>query len=128
MISPRPVKLATVRTAALALPYTTEEPHHHFGSFRVRGRIFVTVPPDHEHIHLFVNELDRELAFAAYPEFTEKLLWGGKVVGVRVSLAQAIPAVVKTMVRQAYEYQSAKPPSRASSQRARRHPKPKGAA
>lgn len=128
MITPPPVKLETVRKAALALPDTTEEPHHHFGSFRVGGRIFVTVPPDNEHIHVFVNEQDRELALAAYPEFTEKLLWGGKVVGVRVSLAQADPAVVKTMVRQAYEHQAAKPPPRASSKRARGRPKPKGAA
>ena len=127
MITPPPVKLETVRKAALALPDTTEAPHHHFGSFRVGGRIFVTVPPDHEHIHVFVNEQDRELALAAYPEFTEKLLWGGKAVGVRVSLAQAIAAAVKTMVRQAYEHQAAKPPPRAPRQRAKRQPDPKGA-
>lgn len=106
------MKLEAVRTAALALPETTEEPHHDFGSFRVRGRIFVTIPPDNEHIHVFVNEPDRELALAAYPEFTGKLLWGGKVVGVRVALAKAKPAVVKTLVRQAYEYRSARSRSR----------------
>lgn len=93
--------------AALALPDTTEAPHHHFGSFRVRGKIFVTVPPGNEHIHVFLSEQDRELALAAYPEFTEKLLWGGKVVGLRVSLPKAKPAVVKALVRQAYTHKSA---------------------
>ena len=122
------MKLVAVRTAALALPDTTEEPHHHFGSFRVGGKIFVTFPPDNEHIHVFVNEQDRELALATYPGFTEKLLWGGKVVGVRVSLAKAIPSVVKAMVRQAYEYKSAKSPARASSKRAMGKPKPKSEA
>lgn len=119
------MKLDAVRTAALALPDTTEEPHHHFGSFRVKGRIFVTVPPDNAHIHVFMGEQDRELALAAYPEFAEKLLWGGKVVGVRVSLATAKPAVVKAMVRQAHAYQSTKPPARSSSKRATGKPKPK---
>lgn len=103
------MKFDTVRAAALALPETTEEPHHHFGSFRVRGKIFVTTPPDQAYIHVFLSETDRELALAAYPEFTEKLLWGGKVVGIRVALAQAKSAVVNAMVRQAYDHKSAKP-------------------
>jgi hypothetical protein len=37
-----------------------------------------------------------------HPEFVEKLLWGGKVVGVRVALAQADPLVVAELVRQAW--------------------------
>ena len=103
------MKLDTVRTAALALADTTEEPHHHFGSFRVRGRIFITMPPGEGHIHVFLSEPARELALAACPEFTEKLLWGGKVVGVRITLAKARAPAVKAMVRQAYDYQSGKP-------------------
>jgi hypothetical protein len=113
------MKIATVRTAALALPDTTEEPHHHFGSFRVRGKIFVTIPPGDEHIHLFVSEQDRELALAAYPAFTEKLLWGGKVVGVRVALAKASPVAVKAMVRQAYEHKSGNGSAAATNRTAR---------
>ena len=108
------MKLDTVRTAALALPDTTEEPHHHFGSFRVRGRIFITMPPGDGHIHVFLSEQDRELALAAYPAFTEKLLWGGKVVGLRITLAQAPATPVKALVRQAYAHQSAKSAGRAA--------------
>ena len=122
------MKLDAVRTAALALPDTTEEPHHNFGSFRVRGKIFVTVPPDNEHIHVFVNEEHRELALAPYPDFTEKLLWGGKVVGVRVALAKAKPAVVKAMLAQAYEHKSAKPAARKSANRASGGPRRQSAA
>ena len=36
------------------------------------------------------------------PEFAEKLLWGGKVVGLRVALAAAPPATVRRLVRQAW--------------------------
>jgi hypothetical protein len=96
------VKFATLRTYALSLPEVTEQPHHHSGSFRVRGKIFVTIPPGQTHSHLFVSEEQREQALAMYPEFTEKLLWGGKVVGLRLALASAPAAVAKQLVRQAW--------------------------
>lgn len=118
------MKIKTVRTAAMALPETTEEPHHDFSSFRILGKIFVTIPPDNEHIHVFVNEQDRERALAAFPDFTEKLLWGGRAVGVRVSLAKAPAAVVHAMVRQAYEYKSVQSLSRPPGKRSTGKPKP----
>lgn len=106
------MKLDAVRSAALALPDTTEEPHQRFGSFRVRGRIFATMPPDQQHIHVFLDEVDRERALALSPGFTEKLLWGGKVVGVRIALADAAPEAVTVLLRQAHAFQSAKPAAR----------------
>jgi hypothetical protein len=75
-----------IMSGALSLEAVTEEPHHHFSSFRVRGKIFVTIPPGEEFLHVFVDDQAREVALALYSEFIEKLLWGGKVVGVRVSL------------------------------------------
>jgi hypothetical protein len=92
----------------MSLAEVSEQPHHHFGSFRVRGKIFVTVPPEQEHIHVFVSEPQRDRALAMYPEFTEKLLWGGKVVGLRVSLGKAYASVVKSLVRQAWELKAPK--------------------
>lgn len=59
------MKLATLRKFALSLPEVTEEPHHDFGSFRVRGKIFVTVPPGEEFIHVFAPEPVREQALGA---------------------------------------------------------------
>jgi predicted transport protein len=97
------VKLATVRKFALAMDAVTEEPHHNYSSFRVRGKIFVTIPPDEEAIHVFVGEEDREPCLAMHPEFTEKLFWGSKAVGLRVHLAAATPSVVTGLVRRAYE-------------------------
>ena len=103
-----PVTFAAIRKFALSLPEAVEQPHFEYDSFRVRGKIFVTVPPEQEHIHVFVTEPQRDQALAMYPEFTEKLLWGGKVVGVRVSLASASPAAVKELVRQAWEAKAPK--------------------
>lgn len=96
------MKLETVRKHALSLEAATEEPHHDFSSFRVRGKIFVTVPPDEAFIHVFVGEEQREPALALYPEFVEKLRWGNKVLGLRVKLAAATPSVVKALVSSAY--------------------------
>ena len=103
------MKMSTVRRHALSLPEVTEAPHHHFSSFRVRGKIFVTVPPAETHIHVFVGDEQRDLALTLNPEFIEKLLWGGKVVGLRVALAQARQAVVKQLVSKAWSAQAPKP-------------------
>jgi YjbR len=102
------MKLDPIRKFALTLEAVTEEPHHNFSSFRVRGKIFVTIPPDGEHLHIFVDEQARELALAMYSEFVEKLLWGGKVVGIRVDLAQAKPSVVTSLVESAYNFRVSK--------------------
>ena len=96
------MKFETVRKHALSLEAVTEEPHHHFSSFRVRGKIFVTVPPEQDCIHIFVAEEDREPALVMHPQFIEKLLWGGKVVGLRVQLAPAPAVLVKSLVAAAY--------------------------
>ena len=102
------MKFSTLRSYALSLPEVTEEPHHHSGSFRVRGRIFVTIPPGQTHIHVFVPEEQRERALAMYPDFSEKLLWGGKVAGLRLALGNAPAAVAKQLIRQAWQYKSPK--------------------
>ena len=97
------MKMAEVRKLAMSLPEVTEEPHFQYSSFRVRGKIFVTVPPGNEHIHIFVGEALREPALAIHSAFLEKLTWGAKVIGLRVTLAKATPSVVKQLVKQAWE-------------------------
>ena len=97
------MKIATLREYALSLAGVTEQPHHEYASFRVRTKIFVTVPPAEDVIHVFVGEEDRERALAMYPQWTEKLLWGGKARGLRIRLAEAEAAAVKSLVRKAYE-------------------------
>lgn len=102
------MQFATVRKYAMSLPEVTEAPHHHSGSFRVSGKIFVTIPPGQDHIHLFVSEDQREQALALYPSFTEKLLWGGKVVGVRLALATVPSSVAKQLIYQAWSNKAPK--------------------
>lgn len=103
-----PVTLDDVRTFALALPDTTEEPHHNFGSFRVRGKIFVTIPPGGDLLHIFLPDEKRDLALALAPESLEPVVWGSKVLGVRVHLPTSRKSTVFQLVEQAYEYKSAR--------------------
>jgi hypothetical protein len=95
-------KLGAVRRHALSLPDVTEQPHFDHSSFRVRGKIFLTVPPDGQHLHVFIDEEQRKQALALHGAFVEKLWWGGKVVGLRINLTEADSAVVDQLVRQAW--------------------------
>ena len=101
-VSKHPSKLDQLRRYALSLPEVTEQPHFDYSSFRVRGKIFVSVPPGGQHLNVFVDEEQRELALAVHAAFVEKLWWGGKVVGLRVELAHADGKAVNELVRQAW--------------------------
>ena len=96
------MKYITARRHALALPGVTESPHHQYNSWRVEGRIFATVPPGESHLHVFVDEAGREQALVLYPDFVERLMWGGKVAGIRVELATAPASAGKKLLDSAW--------------------------
>jgi hypothetical protein len=115
------VKLEQARRFALSLPSVTEEPHFSYSSFRVGGKIFATVPPEGEHLHVFVEEEQRQRALALEPDAVEKLLWGQRVVGLRVHLVQAKAPLVRRLLEQAW---SRKAPKRLLAARQRAGPAP----
>jgi hypothetical protein len=96
------LNLAQVRRIALALPESTEAPHFDRTSFRVRGKIFITAKPEEPFIHVFVGEDTREPALAMHPDCMSKLVWGGKVVGLRIALTGAPAAAVEDLIRAAW--------------------------
>lgn len=96
-----------VRALAISLPDVTEEPHFHFTSFRIDGRIFATMPPGGELLHVFVPEEERELAVAAHPDVCETLHWGRRLIGVKVKLRAADDDLVEMLVRAAYDDKAA---------------------
>jgi hypothetical protein len=102
------LRVATVRKHALSLPEVTEQPHFDYTSFRVRGKIFATVPPDEKHVHVFVAVAHRKPFLAMYPQYIAELTWGKKVIGLRVALADAEPAVVKQLVSFAWQNKAPK--------------------
>ena len=102
------MKIAQVRRFALSLPDVTEAPHFESASFRVHGKMIATVPPGGALLHVFVDEETRETALALEPDCLEKLFWGGRVWGLRITLAQAKPRVVESLMMQAWRSKAPK--------------------
>jgi len=102
------MKMADVRRFALSLPEVTEEPHFHLSSFRVKGKIFTTALPEETHLNVFVDGAELEVLPAAQPKAYEKLYWGKRVAGLRVTLAAAKPGDVKGLIRTAWRRKAPK--------------------
>jgi hypothetical protein len=100
--------LAEARRLALSLPEVTEEPHFDMVSFRVRGKIFVTVPPEETRLHVFVDPLESEAYVAQDPAAFEPLRWGTRVRGVRADLAAASAAGLAEIIEEAWRRKAPK--------------------
>lgn len=96
------MKLQQARKFALSLPEATEEPHFAYTSFRVRGKIFATVPTDGVVTHIFVDDDQRAPLIASHPDIFSALHWGAKAVGVRVLLARANIETVNRLLTQSW--------------------------
>jgi hypothetical protein len=103
----------TVRRIALSLPDSTQAPHHDMTSFRVAGKIFATMPPEGDRVHIFIGADEVAAYCAEYPGMVEELWGGKKLSGSRVMLERASRAVVREMLIGAWR---AKAPSRARAQ------------
>ena len=93
---------------ALDLPGSEELPHRKYTSFRVRGRIYATAPPEGGFLHVFVDEETRAAAIGLAPEAAEALHWGAKVVGVRLNLALVSAVRVERLLEQAWTMRAPK--------------------
>ena len=102
------MQLDDVRRMAMALRATTESPHHHYTSFRVRGRIYATAPAEGGSLHVFVDEEDRDRMVKIDPSTYAILRWGKKVVGLRVELGSANADDVGALLRIAWERKAGK--------------------
>ncbi len=93
--------LARARKIALGLPEATEQDHHDMTSFRVRGKIFATVP-DATHLRVMVDETEIRAAVAANPEACQELYWGKRLAAVVVDLRRADPDLVEELLTDAW--------------------------
>jgi hypothetical protein len=105
--------LAQARAFALSLPGTSEQPHFDMTSFRVKGKIFATAPPDETRLHVFVDEGEVEATIADergadLPRAFEPLLWGQQVRGLRILLAAAPDDRVRELLAESWRRKAPK--------------------
>lgn len=95
------IDVGQARGLALAFPEAVEQDHHGFPSFRVRGRIFATLPDDAT-LRVMLDPDAVDEAVAAAPRQCSVLRWGAKVSGVVVDLAAADPDTVADLLADAW--------------------------
>lgn len=104
------MRLDTARRFALALPATTEEPHFDAGSWRVKGKIFCTIPPGGRLLHVHVDDGEVQALVGEDPAAFEVIVWGKRDVSnwVRVHLAKASADQVKELLEEAWRRKAPK--------------------
>ncbi len=90
-----------VRSIALGFPEANEQDHHGMPSFRVRGKIFATMPDD-DHLRVMVDEAEIRAAVADDPESCEFFFWGKKLACVVVDLRTADPSRLRLLLGEAW--------------------------
>jgi hypothetical protein len=73
--------LAQARTIALGLLEAAEQDHHGTTSFRVRGKIFATVPDDTD-LRVMVDEVEIRAVVAENPTACQPFYWGKRLACV----------------------------------------------
>jgi hypothetical protein len=102
------LNIREVRRLALSLPEVSEQPHFHLTSFRVKGKIFATAPPEGHYLNVFVDDEQREMMVAVDPKAYDALRWGKKIAGLRVNVAAAKARDVEALLRMAWERKAPK--------------------
>lgn len=96
-----------VRAFALSLPEAVSQDHHGMESFRVRGKIFATVP-DEAHVRVMLSEEDILAAVSERPELCTPFYWGSRLSCVVVTLEGADVAVVRELLADAWRRKAPK--------------------
>jgi len=89
------------RRIALSLPEATEEDHFGMPSFRVKKKIFATVP-DRDTIRIMIGPDEVATAISTDPKAFEELRWGRQLAGITVHLAKADKRQVADLLGEAW--------------------------
>ena len=104
------MRLNDVRKFALSLPETAEAPHFEAASFRVRGKIYATIPPGGKELRVFVAHDEAEALLAEDSTTYKPVIWGKRAVpgAVCVNLDSAKPAQVRELLEDAWRMRAPK--------------------
>jgi hypothetical protein len=102
------VTVDAARAIALRLPETVEAPHHGNPSFRVRGRIFATVP-DPTHLNVMLGEAGIRAMAATRPGDCAERWWGKRLAALTIDLALSDKEFVREMLEEAWHHRQSRP-------------------
>ncbi|MBI5852068.1 MAG: MmcQ/YjbR family DNA-binding protein [Planctomycetes bacterium] len=102
------MKPETIVARIMALPEVVEAPHFEARSFRVGGKIFATMPPDDEHLHVLVDADVARAAAGADPVACEELWWGKQLAGVRVRMSAIHSSTLAPLLEAAWRRRAPK--------------------
>jgi hypothetical protein len=91
-----------IRDIVLSLPGSREADHWGNPSFRVRDRIYATMP-DPKHLNVMIDPFDVDGVVREDPESCAALLWGKEVRGVRVAMRNVAPGMVQKLLEMAWQ-------------------------
>jgi hypothetical protein len=92
---------------ALSLPEAVQQDHHGMPSFRVRGRIFATVP-DEDHLRIMVDEGEIRASVNEDPKAFAEFWWGSRLSCVVVDLRRAPAGHVRELLTEAWQRKAPK--------------------
>lgn len=95
------VSLAEARGIALGLAGSEEKDHHGRASFRVRGKIYATVP-DPTHLNVMLDDAGIRAAVDRWPETCDFVHWGAKLAAVSVDLEGATVPMLTSLLGDAH--------------------------
>ena len=104
------VDLDTARRFALGLPEANEEPHFDLSSWRVRGKIFATIPPGGEQLRVPVDPDEWHALVEGNPAVFAEIIWGKRPIRnwVQVNLPAAATDEVRELLEEAWRRRAPK--------------------
>ena len=104
------IRLADIRSYAMALPDVVEKPHFRLPGFRVADKLLAHLEKGDAHAILCVSQVEAKTAATDQPDVCEEV-WrqsGQIFVGLRVDLAKVTKRRMQELIEQAWRHRAPK--------------------
>ena len=103
------IRLADIRTYAMALPDVAEKPHFRLPGFRVADKLLTHLERGDAHAIVCVGQAEAAAAAADQPDVYEEVRRNGRIfVGLRVDLAKVTDKRMQELIEHAWRNRAPK--------------------
>ncbi|SIM66408.1 MmcQ/YjbR family DNA-binding protein [Micromonospora cremea] len=103
------IRLADIRSYAMALPEVVEKPHFRLPGFRVADKLLAHLEKGDAHAIMCVGQAEARTAAAAQPDIYEEVWRNGRIfVGLRVDLAKVTEEGMRELIEHAWRNRAPK--------------------